>query len=108
MPDPLPLRMQNRRGRAKPVKRQTRLIDTTHLHPQFTKLQVVTTFSSDSTTPSIKIRTQSRTYVFNCGEGMQRLSQTYGQIPKQSDIFLTRLDWDVAGGLPGTKIDERI
>jgi len=47
------------------------------------------------------ITTQYHTYVFNCVEGMQRLLQSNGRIPKFCDTFLTRLTWDVAGGLPG-------
>lgn len=73
-------------------------------HIQFQKLHVVNTFSSDTGSPSIMITTQHHTYVFNCGEGMQRLLQSNSRIPKYSDIFLTRLNWDVTGGLPGTTI----
>lgn len=49
------------------------------------------------------VLTQTHTYVFNCGEGMQRLCQFRGRIPRNSDVFLTRVCWDVAGGLPGNK-----
>jgi ribonuclease BN (tRNA processing enzyme) len=73
-------------------------------HIQFQKLHVVNAFSSDTGSPSIMITTQHHTYVFNCGEGMQRLLQSNARIPKYSDIFLTRLNWDVTGGLPGTTI----
>jgi len=71
------------------------------VHPQFMNMQVVTTFSSDSTIPSVMLFTQTHAYIFNCGEGMQRLLQSKGRIPKYSDLFLTRINWDVAGGLPG-------
>jgi hypothetical protein len=32
---------------------------------------------------------------------MQRLCQLKNSVPRRSDILLTRLNWDVAGGLPG-------
>ena len=35
---------------------------------------------------------------------MQRLCQLKNSVPRSSDIFLTRLNWDVAGGLPGMQI----
>lgn len=100
MPSPHPSsRSANRRFiRTKPA----RLPPTSPSnHPQFTTMQVMTTFSSDTTIPSVMLFTQNHTYVFNCGEGMQRLCQIRGRIPKYSDIFLTRVNWDVAGGLPG-------
>ena len=53
------------------------------------------------------LTTQNHTYVFNCGEGMQRICQSKGRVPRCSDIFLTRVCWDVAGGLPGTTMSKR-
>jgi hypothetical protein len=69
---------------------------------QIEMLHVVNTFSSDTTSPCIMLYTHNHTYVFNCGEGTQRISQNNGRTPKHSDLFLTRLSWDVMGGLPGT------
>jgi tRNase Z endonuclease len=71
------------------------------LHSHFTRLQVVNTFSSETTSPSVMLHTQRHTYIFNCGEGTQRICQSRGRMPSNSDIFLTRVNWDVAGGLPG-------
>ena len=99
---------QMRHHRTKPTKAaKPRLNALSNPHTQFTKLQVISSFSSDSTTPSIRLLTQSRTYIFNCGEGMQRLCQVKSRLPRYSDIFLTRLNWDVAGGLPGNDKHER-
>ena len=107
MPAPLPT-IQMRHHRTKPAKAaKPRLNAQPNPHTQFTKLQVISTFSSDSTTPSVRLLTQSRTYIFNCGEGMQRLCQVRSRLPRYSDIFLTRLNWDVAGGLPGNDKHER-
>jgi hypothetical protein len=104
----LPPTSQMRHHRTKATKAaKPRLNTPSKPHTQFTKLQVISTFSSDSTTPSIRLLTQSRTYIFNCGEGMQRLCQVRSRLPRYSDIFLTRLSWDVAGGLPGTDKHER-
>ena len=64
-------------------------------------MQIMSTFSSDTTTPSVMLYTQNHTYVFNCGEGMQRVCQARGRVPKHCDLFLTRINWDVVGGLPG-------
>ena len=105
MPTPLPT-AQMRHRRTKPAK-AAKPQSNTNRHTQFTKLQVISTFSSDSTTPSLRLLTQSRTYIFNCGEGMQRLCQVRSRLPRYSDIFLTRLNWDVAGGLPGIDKHER-
>jgi tRNase Z endonuclease len=97
------------RAAPKPRSAQQMASDSTQkshpkTHIQFQKLHVVNTFSSDTGSPSLMISTQYRTYIFNCGEGMQRLLQSTTRLPKYSDIFLTRLNWDVTGGLPGPTI----
>jgi len=44
----------------------------------------------------------SSRYLFNCGEGMQRLCGQHGlKLANLKGIFLTRLDWSHVGGLPG-------
>ena len=98
MQAPVPSQMRSRRLKA--TKKKGKSIPE-QMHTRFMKLQVLSTFSSDSTTPSIRLLTQSRTYMFNCGEGIQRVAQLRGRLPRLSDIFLTRLNWDVTGGLPG-------
>src|SRR5271170_1554674 len=90
-------RLHQREIRTKPHHHQT----GSNVHHQFTKLRVINSFSSDTTSPSLMLSTQGHTYVFNCGEGMQRLCQLRNSVPRRSDILLTRLNWDVAGGLPG-------
>jgi len=103
VPSPFPKmpfgKIQQRRGnRSKPAR--SRPSDAA-VHRQFLKLQVLNTFSSDSTSPSICIHTQTKTYLFNCPEGMQRICMHRSRIPRESHLFLTRVNWDVAGGLPG-------
>ncbi|CAK9822129.1 Ribonuclease Z, mitochondrial [Anthophora retusa] len=46
--------------------------------------------------------TDQSNYLFNCGEGTQRLSQEYRcKLSKLTDIFLTTLSWKNVGGIPG-------
>ncbi|KOC66769.1 Ribonuclease Z, mitochondrial, partial [Habropoda laboriosa] len=46
--------------------------------------------------------TDQRNYLFNCGEGTQRLSQEYHcKLSKLENIFLTNISWKNVGGLPG-------
>ncbi|XP_076750186.1 ribonuclease Z [Xylocopa sonorina] len=41
-------------------------------------------------------------YLFNCGEGTQRLSQEHHcKLSKLANIFLTHISWNNVGGLPG-------
>lgn len=98
MPNPSSTPVRNRRQvRTKPAK----LRAPDHSHPQFIKLEVIGTFSSELATPTVMISTQTHSYIFNCAEGTQRLFQNRFRVPRSSDIFLTRLNWDVSGGLPG-------
>ena len=98
MPNPSSTPVRNRRQlNTKPAK--LRVPD--YSHPQFTKLEVIGNFSSELATPTVMISTQTHAYIFNCAEGTQRLFQNRFRVPRSSDIFLTRLNWDVAGGLPG-------
>ncbi|RKP27855.1 beta-lactamase-like protein, partial [Syncephalis pseudoplumigaleata] len=63
--------------------------------------QVVGTASPD-TTPSIVVHFDSQRYLFNCGEGTQRLFVENGvRANKVTNVFLTRLNWDCIGGVPG-------
>jgi tRNase Z endonuclease len=71
------------------------------IHCQFTSLQVMATFGSDTSFPAVMLHLQRYTYVFNCPPGLQKLCQNAGRIPKHADMLLTRLNWDVVGGMPG-------
>ncbi|GES97863.1 beta-lactamase-like protein [Rhizophagus clarus] len=43
-----------------------------------------------------------RRYLFNCGEGTQRIClQNKLKLVKTKNIFLTRVNWECVGGLPG-------
>ncbi|KAJ2007357.1 hypothetical protein H4R26_000839, partial [Coemansia thaxteri] len=58
------------------------------------------TYNQQSTSVLVQIDTQR--YLFNCGEGTQRLSfENKLRMSKLSAIFLTRVDWETMGGLPG-------
>lgn len=44
----------------------------------------------------------SSRYLFNCGEGTQRLAHEHKtKLTKLEHIFLTRKTWDCFGGVPG-------
>ena len=48
--------------------------------------------------------TDANRFLFNCGEGTQRLALEYcghGTLSYLTDIFVTRKSWDNLGGLPG-------
>jgi hypothetical protein len=102
MTAPPPSFTQRRFIRSKPLKLPKSRSPQQFPQYQFEMLHIVNTFSSDTTSPCIMLYTHNHTYVFNCGEGTQRISQNNGRTPKHSDLFLTRLSWDVMGGLPGT------
>ncbi|KAI9143729.1 beta-lactamase-like protein [Paraphysoderma sedebokerense] len=64
-------------------------------------LQVLSTDSVD-VSPSILVHFDSQRYLFNCGEGTQRFCvENAARLTKLKNVFLTRLDWERVGGLPG-------
>lgn len=64
-------------------------------------LQVLGTESKDSS-PSLFVFADSQRYLFNCGEGTQRIFNEHKlKLTKINNIFFTRLCWEYIGGLPG-------
>ncbi|KAK6099742.1 hypothetical protein MT418_001130 [Batrachochytrium dendrobatidis] len=64
-------------------------------------LQISGTHSGDCS-PSVIVRFDSGRYLFNCGEGTQRLCNEHKiRLSKLRGIFMTRTKWDCIGGLPG-------
>ncbi|TPX43189.1 hypothetical protein SeMB42_g00246 [Synchytrium endobioticum] len=52
--------------------------------------------------PAIILHFDSKRYMFNCGEGTQRICvETGTRLLRLKNIFLTRTSWDCVGGLPG-------
>ncbi len=52
--------------------------------------------------PSVFVHFDSGRYLFNCSEGFQRMiSENKIKVQKLKSVFLTRLDWEVSGGVPG-------
>nr|XP_020460593.1 zinc phosphodiesterase ELAC protein 2 [Monopterus albus] len=69
--------------------------------PSTVYLQVVGAGSRDNT-PSLYVFSEYNRYLFNCGEGTQRLMQEYKlKATCLDNIFLTRLSWENVGGLSG-------
>ena len=57
---------------------------------------------TDTSIPSLFLFTDKKRYVFNCGEGIQRLfTQRKIKLGKLDTFFLTRYQWSHMGGLPG-------
>ncbi|KAJ2831212.1 hypothetical protein GGI24_001649 [Coemansia furcata] len=64
--------------------------------------QVVRPSTYNQQSTSVLVQIDSQRYLFNCGEGTQRLGfENKMRMSKISAIFLTRVDWETMGGLPG-------
>ncbi|KAG5676053.1 hypothetical protein PVAND_005907 [Polypedilum vanderplanki] len=54
------------------------------------------------TSSSIYLFSEQSRYLFNCGEGTQRLAhEHHTKLTRMEHIFLTQKTWDKTGGLPG-------
>ncbi|TPX31232.1 hypothetical protein SmJEL517_g05361 [Synchytrium microbalum] len=52
--------------------------------------------------PSVILHLDSGRYLFNCGEGTQRIAvETSMKLSRIRNVLLTRTSWDCIGGLPG-------
>ncbi|XP_059204795.1 zinc phosphodiesterase ELAC protein 2 isoform X2 [Centropristis striata] len=79
----------------------TRNRETCTHGPATVYLQVVGAGSRDNN-PSVYVFSEFNRYLFNCGEGTQRLLQEHKLKASWLDnIFLTRLSWENVGGLSG-------
>lgn len=64
-------------------------------------LQVIGGVSKERA-PTVILHYDSQRYLFNCGEGTQRLCvENKLKLAKMKNIFLSRINWDCVGGLPG-------
>ncbi|KAF7657359.1 hypothetical protein LDENG_00028660 [Lucifuga dentata] len=69
--------------------------------PSTVYLQVVGAGSRDSNA-SVYVFSEYNRYLFNCGEGTQRLMQEHKlKAARLDNIFLTRVSWENVGGLSG-------
>uniref|UniRef100_A0AAQ6A2T2 Zinc phosphodiesterase ELAC protein 2 n=1 Tax=Amphiprion ocellaris TaxID=80972 RepID=A0AAQ6A2T2_AMPOC len=69
--------------------------------PSTVYLQVVGAGSRDNAA-SLYVFSEFNRYLFNCGEGTQRLMQEHKlKAARLDNIFLTRLSWENVGGLSG-------
>lgn len=95
-----------RQGRHKEPPRRARNKESRErrreqLGPHTVYLQVVGAGSRDNPA-SLYVFSEFNRYLFNCGEGTQRLMQEHKLKAAQLDnIFLTRLSWQNVGGLSG-------
>uniref|UniRef100_A0A8C0YII8 Zinc phosphodiesterase ELAC protein 2 n=1 Tax=Cyprinus carpio carpio TaxID=630221 RepID=A0A8C0YII8_CYPCA len=91
-----PVRDTLRRVKVKENRRQGELNG-----PSSVYVQVVGAGSRDSGA-SLYVFSEYNRYLFNCGEGTQRLMQEHKmKIAHLDNIFLTRMSWETVGGLSG-------
>ena len=66
-------------------------------------IQILGTQTADST-PSILVTMDSgKRYLFNLGEGSQRFClENRVRLNKLEHVFVTRVQWETCGGIPGT------
>lgn len=66
-----------------------------------TFINIIGTATGDSS-PSLILHYDSQRYLFNCGEGTQRLcTETKMRLSKLRTIFVSQVQWDCIGGIPG-------
>lgn len=95
-------------GKTRPVKDTRRHVKTRdnrrqgELHgPSTVYVQVAGAGSRDNGA-SLYVFSEYNRYLFNCGEGTQRLMQEHKmKIARLDNIFLTRMSWETVGGLSG-------
>ncbi|XP_067312431.1 zinc phosphodiesterase ELAC protein 2 [Pseudorasbora parva] len=95
-------------GKSKPAKDARRHVKTRdnrrqgELHgPSTVYVQVAGAGSRDNGA-SLYVFSEYNRYLFNCGEGTQRLMQEHKmKIARLDNIFLTRMSWETVGGLSG-------
>nr|XP_055050937.1 zinc phosphodiesterase ELAC protein 2 [Misgurnus anguillicaudatus] len=69
--------------------------------PSTVYVQVLGSGSRDNG-PSLYVFSEYNRYLFNCGEGTQRLMQEHKvKIARLDNVFLTRMRWETVGGLSG-------
>ncbi|KAJ1907096.1 hypothetical protein LPJ81_000972 [Coemansia sp. IMI 209127] len=65
-------------------------------------VQIVSPATHNNGSTSVLVHFPSGRYLFNCGEGVQRLGfENKVRMSKLSAIFLSRVNWETMGGLPG-------
>ncbi|XP_014205662.1 ribonuclease Z, mitochondrial-like [Copidosoma floridanum] len=84
-----------------PQNSKTRPVNYTHTYAY---IQIFG-HGSRGETRSIFLHTDHRNYLFNCGEGIQRLVFEHRvKLTKIENIFITRPTWRNIGGLPGVAL----
>uniref|UniRef100_A0A8C5ALW3 Zinc phosphodiesterase ELAC protein 2 n=1 Tax=Gadus morhua TaxID=8049 RepID=A0A8C5ALW3_GADMO len=91
-----------KKAKQKDTLRRLKTKDHRNSHgPSTVYLQVVGSGSRDNGA-SLYVFSEYNRYLFNCGEGTQRLMQEHKlKASRLDNIFLTRMNWDNIGGLSG-------
>jgi ribonuclease Z len=64
-------------------------------------IQILGSETGDSKA-SILVAFDFQRYIFNVGEGSQRFClENKVRLPKVQNVFVTRVDWERCGGMPG-------
>ncbi|XP_014213770.1 ribonuclease Z, mitochondrial [Copidosoma floridanum] len=99
MPRDLKLRVQELQKQRQRLKAQS-----VKYAPTYAYLQVLG-HGTRAESRSVFLCTDHCNYVFNCGEGTQRLAyEHHAKLTKIENIFITRPTWNNMGGLPGVAL----
>ncbi|CAJ1075541.1 zinc phosphodiesterase ELAC protein 2 isoform X1 [Xyrichtys novacula] len=96
------LRKEKRKEPLRRIKtKENRARKGEHHGPSTVYVQVIGAGSRDNAA-SLYVFSEFNRYLFNCGEGTQRLMQEHKlRASRLDNIFLTRLSWENVGGLSG-------
>ncbi|XP_075942704.1 zinc phosphodiesterase ELAC protein 2 isoform X1 [Anarhichas minor] len=99
---PLGMKKANHKEPLRRVKTKENRVKRGDVHgPSTVYVQVVGAGSRDNAA-SLYVFSEYNRYLFNCGEGTQRLMQEHKlKAARLDNILLTRLSWDNVGGLSG-------
>ncbi|XP_066560774.1 zinc phosphodiesterase ELAC protein 2 [Amia ocellicauda] len=94
-------RLKSTKDTLKHIKSREQRKNVDHHGPATVYVQVVGAGTRDNG-PSLYVFSEYNRYLFNCGEGTQRLMQEHKlKIARLDNIFLTRMSWQNVGGLSG-------
>ncbi|XP_058791636.1 ribonuclease Z, mitochondrial [Phymastichus coffea] len=83
------------------MQRRKQKLKSTKYAPSMISLQVIGN-GSPADSRSVLLNTDHTNYLFNCGEGTQRLAtEHHCKLSKIEHIFVTKASWDNMGGIPG-------
>lgn len=83
------------------IESKRKKVDYSSIAPSTATIEVLSNGTTQMAS-SFLLRTQFRSYIFNCPEGMSRFMNVLRLRPNQvDDIFITKAKWDNVGGISG-------